>query len=286
MKIIRYFFEFLFIIILFTIFRILGLKLASNFGSYIGKILGPFFRSKKIINSNIKKAFPKIDEKDINTIAKKMWKNYGRILSEYIFIKKFRQSTNEEFFKIEGKEVLIDLKQSKEPVIFISGHFDNFELMAMQLEKAGLNLAAIYRPLNNIFLNKIMERIRKKYICKNQIKKGRSGTREILEFIKKKYSIALMIDQRVSEGIQSDFFGHPAFTTTIPAQLVKKFGCKIVPVYIKRIKENEFKLTINKPIIFEKNSSIEEITLNLNKWLEKMILTNPSQWIWSHNRWK
>ena len=95
-----------------------------------------------------------------------------------------------------------------------------------------------------------------------------------------------MIDQRVSEGIQSDFFGHSAFTTTIPAQLVKKFGCKIVPVYIKRIKENEFKLTINKPIIFEKNSSIEEITLNLNKWLEKMILTNPSQWIWSHNRWK
>ena len=95
-----------------------------------------------------------------------------------------------------------------------------------------------------------------------------------------------MIDQRVSEGIRSNFFGQPALTTTIPAQLVKKFGCKIVPVYIERIEANGFKLTINKPMIFEKESSIEEITLDLNKWLEKMILTNPSQWIWSHNRWK
>ena len=286
MKIIKYFLEFLFIIILFVIFKILGLKLGSNFGSYIGWIFGPFFRSKKKIISNIKKAFPKIDEKNINIIARKMWKNYGRILSEYIFIKQFRQSKNEKFIKIEGQKILVDIKESKEPVIFISGHFDNFELMAMQIEKSGINLAAIYRPLNNIFLNKIMERIRKKYICKNQIKKGKSGTRELLEFFKKKYSIALMIDQRVSEGIRSNFFGQPALTTTIPAQLVKKFGCKIVPVYIERIEANGFKLTINKPMIFEKESSIEEITLDLNKWLEKMILTNPSQWIWSHNRWK
>jgi len=286
MKIIKYFFEFLFITLLFIIFKILGLKLASSFGSYIGGILGPLFRSKKKIISNIKKAFPEIDERNINIIIKKMWKNYGRILSEYIFIKKFRQSSNDEFLKIKGQKILADIKESKEPVIFISGHFDNFELMAMHIEKSGINLAAIYRPLNNFFLNMIMERIRKKYICKNQIKKGRSGSRELLEFFKKKYSIALMIDQRVSEGIHSNFFGQPALTTTIPAQLVKKYGCKIIPVYIERIAENEFKLTINEPMVFEKNSSIEEITLNLNKLLEKMILTNPSQWIWSHNRWK
>ena len=95
-----------------------------------------------------------------------------------------------------------------------------------------------------------------------------------------------MIDQRVSEGIRSSFFKQPALTTTIPAQLVKKFGCKIVPIYIERIKDFNFKMTINKPIHFNKESSIEEITLDLNIWLEKMILLNPSQWIWSHDRWK
>ena len=286
MKIIKYFLEFLFIIILFIIFRIIGIKLASSFGSFIGKFFGPFFRSKKKIISNLKKALPETSEKNIELIINDMWGNYGKILSEYIFIKKIRNSKNEKFVTVEGQEILEEIKISKDPVVFISGHFNNFELMAMEIEKSGINLAAIYRPLNNIFLNKIMEIIRKKHICKNQIKKGRSGTRELLFFLKKNYSIALMIDQRVSEGIKCNFFGEPAFTTTIPAQLVKKFNCKIVPVYIERIRGSFFKLKVNTPIFFEKNSSLEKITLDLNKHLEKMILKNPSQWIWSHNRWK
>tara|TARA_B100000745_G_C20047832_1_gene357325 strand:- start:179 stop:826 length:648 start_codon:yes stop_codon:yes gene_type:complete len=215
-----------------------------------------------------------------------MWKNYGRILSEYIFIKNFRNSKLEKFLTVEGQEILDEIKNSKEQVVFISGHFNNFELMAMQIEKTGINLAAIYRPLNNIFLNKIMEKIRKKYICKNQIKKGRRGTRELLESFNNKNSIALMIDQRVSEGIKSNFFGQLALTTTIPAQLAKKFGCKIIPIYIERINGVHFKMTVSKPINYNNELTIEEITLDLNKRLEKMILLNPSQWIWTHNRWK
>ena len=215
-----------------------------------------------------------------------MWENYGRILSEYMFIKNFRNSKYKKFLTIEGQEILNEIKDSKEPVVFISGHFNNFELMAMQVEKSGINLAAIYRPLNNIFLNKIMEKIRTKYICRKQIKKGGSGTRELLESFKNNYSIAIMIDQRVSESIKVDFFNQKASTTTIPAQLFKKFGSKIVPIYIERINGVYFKMTVSRPIILEKESTIEEITLNLNKWLEKMILINPDQWIWSHDRWK
>jgi KDO2-lipid IV(A) lauroyltransferase len=286
MKIIKYFVEFLFIIILFVIFKFLRFKLASNLGSFMGGLLGPSFRSKKKIISNIKKALPEIGEKNIEIISKKMWKNYGRILSEYVFIKNFRNSKNEKIISVEGQEILDKIKNTKEPVVFISGHFNNFELMAMQIEKSGINLAAIYRPLNNIFLNKIMERIRKKYICRKQIKKGSSGTRDLLKSFKKNYSIALMIDQRVSEGIRCEFFGQPALTTTIPAQLFKKFGCKIVPVYVERINGIFFKIKVSEPINFSKESSIEEITLDLNKWLERMILINPGQWIWSHNRWK
>ena len=286
MKIIKYFFEFLFIIILLIIFKIIRFKLASNLGALIGGLLGPFFRSKKRIISNIKKALPDIGEKNIEIIIKKMWKNYGRILSEYVFIKNFRNSEYQKFLTIEGKEILNEIKYSNEPVVFVSGHFNNFELMAMEIEKAGINLATIYRPLNNIFLNKIMERIRIKYICRKQIKKGRSGTRELLDSFKNNYSIALMIDQRVSEGIELDFFGEKALTTTIPAQLVKKFGCKIVPIYIERINSINFKMKVNKPIVYNAESTIADITLDLNKWLENMILTNPNQWIWSHNRWK
>ena len=206
MKIIKYFFEFIFIGILLLIFKILGYRSASNFGAFVGGLIGPIFRSKKNISSNIKKAFPEIEEKKINLIIKNMWTNYGRILADYMSIKNFRESKLNQYLEVEGNEIFEEIKNNNEQVVFISGHFNNFELMAMEIEKSGINVAAIYRPLNNIFLNKIMEKIRKKYICKYQIKKGISGAREVIQLYKKGFSIALMIDQRVSEGIKCKFF--------------------------------------------------------------------------------
>jgi len=283
MKSIKYFIQFLIISILFILFKALGLKLSSTFSKLIFGLLGPFFRSKQIINKNILKAFPNLNDTEINKISKTMWENYGRILSEYMFMNEFRLKNK---IEVRGQEILDKIKRDNERVIFISGHFNNFELMAMHIEKSGIDLAAIYRPLNNKFLNYFMEKIRKKYICKNQIKKGSSGTRQLLSLFKKGSSIALMIDQRVSEGIKSNFFKHDAFTTTIPAQFVKKFECKVVPIYIERIEGIKFRLTIDSPINFLKDEKIETITLMLNSLLEKMILKNPGQWIWSHNRWK
>jgi KDO2-lipid IV(A) lauroyltransferase len=220
-------------------------------------------------------------------IINNMWSNYGKILSEYVFIKNYRYDTNfKNKIKIKNQKTLEKIINEKKPVVFISGHFNNFELLAMHLETSGVNLAVIYRPLNNIFLNPLMEKIRKKYICKNQIKKGISGTKQLLKHFKSKNSIALMIDQRVSEGAKVKFFNEEAFTTTIPAQFVKKFYTKIVPIYIERLKNNNFEITIHNPLKFEKKDTIKDITLSLNKELEKMILKAPDQWIWTHNRWK
>ena len=286
MKIIKYFFEFIIISFLFFIYKILGLKISSYISGKLFEFFGPLFRSKKIIVSNIQRAIPGANLQKINDIKKNMWNNYGRTLSEYMFLKNFRNNNLKPNINIEGMEFLEQIKLEKNPVIFVSGHFSNFELMAMQIEKSGINLAAIYRPLNNIFLNVLMERIRKKYICKKQIKKGTSGVRELLKLYKKGYSIALMLDQRVSEGIKSKFFNQDAFTTTIPAQFVKKFNCKIVPIYIERFNDINFDITIEKPLEFSKDTSTEKITRDLNIWLEKMILKNPYKWIWSHNRWK
>jgi KDO2-lipid IV(A) lauroyltransferase len=282
----KYFFQFLFFMFFFFIFKILGFKISSAVGGKLFEIIGPLFRSKQLINSNIKKAIPDINSKNLNKITKLMWNNYGRVFAEYVFIKNFRYGKLNSRIKIEGQEILDEIKKLNKQVVFISGHFGNFELMALHLEKSGINLSAIYRPLNNMFLNKIMEKIRKKYICKNQIKKGIGGIKKLLNLKKKNYSTALMIDQRVSEGIKSNFFNEEAFTTTIPAQLVKKFKIPIVPIFIERINDINFKITIKKPIDFSNEVSIKKITDDLNHILEKMILQKPEQWIWSHNRWK
>ena len=286
MRHIKYFLQFIFAIISFIIFKILGARLASKISGKIFEIVGPFFRSEEIINSNIKRAFPNIEKSEIKKIKNFMWNNYGRIFAEYMFIKNFRSGKLSSEIYIEGKDILNEIINSKKQVIFISGHLSNFELMAMSLEKTGINLSAIYRPLNNVFLNKIMERIRKKYICKYQIKKGIGGLKNLIKLKKKNFSTALMIDQRVSEGILSNFFGEKAFTTTIPAQLIKKFNIPVVPVYIERTKDIKFKIIIEKPIYFSKDDTIQEITDELNKILETMIIKKPEQWIWSHNRWK
>ena len=286
MKKIKYLFEFIIISFLFIIYKILGLKTSSYIGGKLFEAFGPIFRSKKLIKLNIQRAIPQINSLEIKDITKNMWNNYGRTLSEYMFLKDFRDEKFKSNINIVGKEIFEKIRLEKTPVIFISGHFSNFELMAMEIEKSGVNLSAIYRPLNNIFLNVLMERIRKKYICKNQIKKGTSGVRELLRLYKKGYSIALMIDQRVSQGIKSKFFDEEAFTTTIPAQFIKKFNCKVVPISIERNNGVNFNIKVEKPMEFSKNASTEKITRGLNIWLEKAILKNPGQWIWSHGRWK
>jgi len=286
MKLIKYFFQFLFVIIFFFFFKILGFKLSSALGGKLFELIGPLFRSKNLIHSNIKKAIPNISTVDLNKMTKLMWNNYGRIFAEYMFIKDFRTGKLNSKMKIEGQEILNEIKKFNKQVVFISGHFGNFELMAMHLEKAGINLSAIYRPLNNIFLNKILERIRKKYICKNQIKKGIGGMKKLIKLMNNNSSTALMIDQRVTEGIKSVFFNKEASTTTVPAQLIKKFKIPVVPIFIERINDTNFKLTINEPINFTNEMSIKNITDKLNQVLEKMIIRKPEHWIWSHNRWK
>ena len=279
----KYFFQFLIIIFLFIICKLLGLKFSSILSGIIFSFLGPIFRSNSISKSNLTKAFPELNDFEKKRIIKEMWINYGRIFAEYVFLKNFRNSKK---IIIDNQNELDEIKKSSSPVIFVSGHFNNFEFMAMHIEKSGIDVAAIYRPLNNIFLNPLMEYLRKNYICRKQIKKGISGTKEVLKYFKNGTSVALMIDQRVSEGIRCDFFGQKAFTTTIPAQFVKKFNAKIVPIYIERLDEGKFKLKIHKHLQFSSNESIENITLELNKILEKMIIKNPTQWIWTHNRWK
>ena len=284
MKILNYFLQSIIVYFFFLLGRILGLKISRKIFSFLFSIVGPFFKSKKIIEKNLINFSRKVVNVNKKSITKDMWINYGKTFIEYIFLDIFKK--NNSHMQLMNEEILLQISEERKPVIFISGHFANFELMSMEITKKNIQLATIYRPLNNFFLNPFMEYLRKKYVCKNQIKKGINGVRESIEYIKKNHSIALMIDQRVSEGEKIDFFDRPAFTSTLPAQLAMKFNLDIVPVYIERDQNDnftiEFKNRIN-PSNFE-NKFI--LTKELNNVLEKMIIKNPNQWIWTHDRWK
>ena len=289
MKIFKYFLQFIIVLYFFIIFKIIGLRNASFIGSWFAKIFGPLFRSKKIIEKNLKICFKKIDQKEIKKISLGMWDNIGRTFSEYVFLKNFKKNHNN-LIKLRGKEYLDEIKKYDKPVVFVSGHFSNFELLGTKLNSLGIRFFAIYRPLNNIFLNPIMEYLRLKYVCPIMIKKGRSNIRELLNKIKDGYSIIILADQRTSEGKEIKFFNCPALTSTIAAQISLKYNCKVVPLHIERLSYNNFEMTVYKPFEYKKSDNYEKdscnLTLEINKQLEKMILKKPEQWLWSHNRWK
>ena len=229
MKILKYFLQSILIYSIFFLIKIFGLKISRIVFAYVFQKIGPMIKSKKIIEKNL--TIFKKDGKFIkDDIIKLMWSNYGKTFIEYMFLKKFSKTSDH--IKIKGEEILNDIISQKKQVIFVSGHFANFELMSMELTKRNVKLATIYRPLNNIFLNPLMEYLRKKYICRNQVQKGIKGLKETINYIKNGFNIALMIDQRLSEGIKSKFFGKDALTTTLPAQLINRFNLEIVPIYI------------------------------------------------------
>ena len=283
-KIISYFLQSLLIYLFFLIGKILGLKTSRKFFSSVFSSVGPLFKSKKIIKNNLDIFCSQMPSLDQRQIINNMWKNYGMTFIEYIFLNHFRK--NKSHITLENEKILLQIIDNKKPVIFISGHFANFELMSMEITKKNIPLATIYRPLNNFFLNPFMEYLRNKYVCQNQIKKGLFGVKETIGYLKRKHSIALMIDQRVSEGSKIDFFNKPAYTTTLPAQLSIKFDIDVIPVYIERIKNDKFKIEFQERISPKLYTNKMDFTKKLNKILEDMVLRNPNQWIWTHNRWK
>ena len=287
-KIVKYFFQAIFIYLFFIAIKIIGINLGRKYFSFIFNVIGPLIKSEQIINNNLEKFLGAQNDDIKNKIKLKMWGNYGKTFVEYLYLKKFKNTNSH--INIKGEEILNQIQKVNKPVIFVSGHFANFELMSMELTKRNVKLATIYRPLNNFFLNPFMEYLRKKYVCQNQIKKGLAGVKNSIHYIKKKFSIALMIDQRVGEGKKLPFFEHLALTTTMPAQMALKYNLDIVPIYIARKDNDNFEMEIHKPIKIEKNDDVEtnklNISIELNKILEEMISKDPGQWIWTHNRWK
>jgi len=283
-KFFTYFIQSIIIYIFFILGKIMGITLSRKLFSYLFLKIGHNFKSKRLIESNLNIYSKNLTEIKRNLIISGMWKNYGKTFIEYVFLNYFKK--NSAHMKIEGTDKLENILELKKPVIFVSGHFANYELMSMEIVKKNINLATIYRPLNNYFLNPFMEYLRRKYVCKNQIKKGVSGVREAIEYLKKGYSIALMIDQRVSEGEKINFFGKSALTTTLPAQLALKFDLSIIPVFIERDHNDNFKIKFYKEIDPKSFNNKSDLTDKLNKVIEEMIVYKPEGWIWTHNRWK
>jgi len=254
-------------------------NIASNFGGWVGRTIGPRLAASRKARRNIEMVFPDKNDQDVQKILNGMWENLGRLMMEYPHLKKIAQNKTE----IIGAE---NLKNADNGSIMVSAHMANWEVVppALFLQEDFLG-TPIYRAPNNPISDYLLKKMRSLDGRINSIPKSQSGTRNIVKVLKDKGHIGMVIDQKYNEGIKSDFLGHPAMTSDVFAQLALKFNVPIIPVQIERISDCNFRLTVHPPLDI-KNKKPPEIVDDVHGIMKNWIFNTPEDWLWLHNRWK
>jgi len=282
-KKIRYSIEALFIRFIFLIFGFLPIKTASYLGGFILRKIGMFLPPCKTAKVNISLAFPEKTDKEKNKIILAMWDNLGRVIAEYSHLSEIL-----EHVEIEGIEHLEQAHNSGKPAIFFSAHIGNWEICPIVAKKIGLNIYPIYRRPNNTGVENILKKARG-VGATELIPKGSKGAKKMLSVLKNNGALGILMDQKLNEGEVIPFFGIDAMTAPAIASFALKFSCPIYPISIERLSGCKFKAVISPPldvkITDNSKKDIRNILLDINKQIEKWILKNPEQWLWTHKRW-
>ncbi len=288
-KQIRYFLESIVVEFGLFLFQIIGLKNASNFASFLARLVGKRISVNNLAKQNITQALPNLNGKEVEDVLDGMWDNLGRIVGEFVYVSKFSGKELMQYAKLdeESEENISYIKKNFNGGIIFSAHIGNWEIGPKIFLESGINVKTVYRPLNNEGVEKITSQIRGVEL----ISKSSKGNKQIIEEIKKGNYIIILADQKISDGILVPFFNRPALTTASIAKLAIKYNVPLIPARAIRIgKEFKFLVRVEKPIEFQKTSNINDAVFNLttkvNQRLEEWIKEYPSQWFWVHNRWK
>lgn len=284
LKFIRYLIEMQFLLFFYIFCKLLRIDKSSKSIGFVAEKIGPLLGISKRADKNLKKAFQNLNFEERKRIIEKMWNNLGRTSAEFFNIKTLIK--DEDRIKIKGKNVIE--KYKNQGVIYVSGHLANWEIIPIAIMRKDKKVAAVFRESNNFLFNNWMIKQRK-LITKNQFPKGISGTKEILNFLKNKGSVAMLVDQKLSNGVKAKFFKMNAMTASVPATLALKYRYPIVPLNVRRIKNVTFEIEFFPSIEINESGNLEEDILNftnkINQFLEEKIIEKPEEWFWLHNRW-
>lgn len=270
-------------------FRVLGIEASSALGGWIARQVGPLLRPHKVGLANLSVVFPNMTETERQAILRAAWDNIGRTCAEYAHFDKLTVGGPDSRITIKGIEHLEPILAEGKNAIFVSGHFANWELMPMGLRAAGLKAAEVYRAANNPYVDRWIVDLRKTFVLPHQVAKGAGGARRLMELARDGFHIAMLVDQKMNEGLPAPFFGREAMTSTAAAVLALRYDMPIVPASITRKPGARFEVTIYPPLPLpdadSRSARIEGLTRACNAFLEERIVERPGQWLWFHNRW-
>lgn len=267
--------------------RLMGVDRASDFGGWLGRTFGPLSGAHKVASRNLKLAFPERDAAWHEQILREQWDGLGRSFAEFPLMDKILPSTGR--VEVINKERLVEIAENRIPVVFVSGHLSNWEVMPAAIVDSGVVCEMTYRAANNPYVDKRIKESRFRYGVRLFAPKGGDGARELLEGMKQGKSVALMNDQKFNSGVAAPFFGHLAHTAPGPTRLAIRFGTVLQPMSVQRLKGARFRAVVHDPIIppktGDRTADIEAGVRMINAFMEDRIRERPAEWFWVHRRW-
>lgn len=273
--------------VLRVVLRLLPVDTASAFGGWLLRTLGPLSPNHLVARTNLGFAFPDMSEADKTALLPRIWDNVGRTFAEFVLMDRITPEAGR--IEIVGRERLDVIREGGKPVIFVSGHFANWEVMMVALFSAGIAAHVAYRPTNNPYVNERIVQGRARYGITLLSPKGKGG-RDLMLSLRRGTSLAILIDQKDSRGVVVPFFGKPAPTMPGAARMALHYGLEVQPLKVERLKGARFRMTVGDPIVLEKtgdnDQDIEVGTRRINTFLEGVIRDRPEGWFWVHRRWR
>ncbi|MBB5746131.1 KDO2-lipid IV(A) lauroyltransferase [Brevundimonas variabilis] len=267
--------------------RLLGLERASAFGGWLLRTLGPRTGTQRTVMRNLRIAFPDMAVSEREKLAIAQWEQTGRTFAETAMMDRLTPASGR--IEIVGAERLADIRDSGQPVVFVSGHMANIEVMAAVIVGAGVPCQVTYRAANNPYVDAQIRELRARYGIKLFAAKGGEGARDLLAGMARGESVALMNDQKFSEGPEVLFFGHPVNAAPGPSRLALRFGTVIQPMSVVRLPGVRFRVTAHEPIRLQstgdRSADIARGVQAITSFVEERVREHPVDWFWVHKRW-
>ncbi|MDE2496018.1 MAG: lysophospholipid acyltransferase family protein [Alphaproteobacteria bacterium] len=271
------------------LFKLLGIDRASAVGGIIGRHVFYRLPPARTARANLRAAYPEMSAAEIEKTVRDVCGNLGRVVAEYPHLDKRSLGGPRSRIELAGKDIGDAAVASGKGVMFVSGHFANWETMPVAASLLGYDGGLVYRPPNNPYVDRWITRQRAKLGPKEHITKGVQGTRRIFTLLRRGKAIFLLVDQKTGEGISVPFFGRGAMTTAAPAMLALKLGAILLPASAERTSGAHFRVKIHPPIEFapsgDHDRDVPALTAKINETIEAMVRERPAQWLWIHHRW-
>lgn len=273
---------------LFALLGALPVGMSSGLGGLVARTIGPLTAVHRRAAHNLARALPEISADEQRRTLRAMWDNLGRVAAEYPHLRRFEPYRAGARVEVIGVENLDEAKADGKAGIFFSGHVGNWEVAALAVTRRGIPVALIYRAPNNPMVDRLIWRCRGP-VADFRVPKGQSGARDLLRWLKEGGHLAMLVDQKMNDGIAVPFFGRDAMTAPALAELALKYDLPAYPVRVERLGGARFRITVFPKLSFErtgdKDADVKAAMTQVNQVLEGWIRDRPAEWLWLHKRW-